>query len=230
MRTIGRVVAIRRFPVKSMAGEALDETEVGWTGLEFDRQFAFVRADDSSHFPWFTGRQWPRLLLYRAQYAAGERVEVTDPGGHATDVTDPALLRALEDGGGHRLRLMRLRRGCYDAMPVSVLTTSLLRAVASAHGAGATGALRFRANVLVETEDGVDERGWTGQEIAVGTARLRATYPTGRCAMIAVDPATAERDPGLLRTVAQRFDGTCGLYATVAAPGRIATGDMLSLV
>ena len=227
MTRVGRVVAIRRFPVKSMAGEELDEAEVGWTGLGGDRQYAFVRAGNHSHFPWFTGRQWPGLVLCRAAYD-GDRVAVTGPDDARRDVTDPALLAALEAAGGHKLTLMRLARGCYDAMPVSVITTSLLRTVAAAHGA-APDALRFRANLLVEAADGADEREWAGRDLAVGGVRLRATYPTGRCAMIAVDPATAERDPSLLRTVAQKFDGTCGLYAAVAAPGRVGVGDAVSL-
>ena len=227
MTVLGRVVALRRFPVKSMAGELLDAAEVGWTGLAGDRQYAFVRAGDTSHFPWFTGRQWPGLLLCRAQYR-GDRVAVATPDGQVRDVTDPALQRSIEDAGRHALRLMRLSRGCYDAMPVSVLTTSLLRTLGEAHGA-APDALRFRANILVEAADGTDERGWTG-ELAVGGVRLRTTYPTGRCAMITIDPGSAARDPSLLRTVAQRFGGTTGLYAAVAAPGRVAVGDEVRLL
>lgn len=228
MTEVGRVVAIRRFPVKSMAGEVLDEAEIGWTGLRGDRQYAFVRAGDRSHFPWFTGRHWPGLLLCRARYD-GERVEVTGPDDACRDVTDPALLAALEAAGGRDLTLMRMGRGCYDAMPVSVLTTSLLRRIGAAHGA-TPDALRFRANLLVEAADGIDERGWTGRDLVVGDVRLRGTYPTGRCAMITVDPATAELDRSLLRTVAQGFDGTCGLYAAVAAPGRVRIGDVVRLL
>ena len=231
MSVVGRVAALRRFPVKSMAGEKLDAAEVGWTGFAGDRQYAFVRTRDTSHFPWFTGRQLPELVLYGARYV-GDRVEVTTPDGSVRDVADPALCRALEAAAGQELRLMRLARGCYDAMPVSVLTTALLRQVGEAHGPApgrALDALRFRANILLEAADGADERDWASTDLLVGEVRLRATYPTGRCAMVNIDPATAARDPSLLRTVARDFGGTAGLYAAVAAPGRVAVGDEVRL-
>ena len=220
---VGRVAEIRRFPVKSMAGELLEVAEIGWTGLHGDRQYAFVRAGDGSHFPWFTGRQWPGLLLHRARYA-GNRVEVRTPHGQVHDVTDPALRAALEHASGHALAPMRLSRGCYDAMPVSLLSTSLLRTLGAAHG-HVPEPLRFRANILIEAADGTDERAWTGRTLTLGSLRLCATYPTGRCAMINIDPGAAIRDPPMLRTVAQHFGGTAGLYAAVAAPGKVAVGD-----
>ena len=40
---IGRVAGLWRYPVKSMAAEALDEVLVSWHGLAGDRRWAFVR-------------------------------------------------------------------------------------------------------------------------------------------------------------------------------------------
>ncbi len=37
-RQVGRVVALWRYPVKSMAAEALNEVEVSWNGLVGDRR------------------------------------------------------------------------------------------------------------------------------------------------------------------------------------------------
>ncbi len=39
---VGRVAALRRYPVKSMAAEELDAVEVSWHGLAGDRRWAFV--------------------------------------------------------------------------------------------------------------------------------------------------------------------------------------------
>src|SRR6185295_11685500 len=62
---IGRIQAIYRYPVKSMAGESLEQTQLGWYGLEGDRRFAFRRVAEKGGFPWLTARKVPALLLYR---------------------------------------------------------------------------------------------------------------------------------------------------------------------
>ena len=227
MTVLGRVAALRRFPVKSMAGEELGAAEIGWTGVAGDREYAFVRTSDTGSFPWFTGRQLPEMVLHRAR-RAGSRVAVTRPEGDERDAADPALRAALEDAGGQPLHLLRLSRGCYDAMPVSVLTTATLRAVGAAHGRPPE-ALRFRANILVEAAAGVDDHALLGRDLLVGAVRLRADWPIPRCAMINIDPGSAARDPSLLRTVAQSFGGTAGLYAAVASPGRVEVGDEVRL-
>ena len=62
---LGRISAIFRYPVKSMAGELLDVAKLGWHGIEGDRRFAFRRATDTSGFPWLTAGKLPELLLYK---------------------------------------------------------------------------------------------------------------------------------------------------------------------
>ncbi|WP_222928060.1 MOSC N-terminal beta barrel domain-containing protein [Luteimonas viscosa] len=42
-RSVGRVVGLWRYPVKSMAAEALPEVDVSWHGFAGDRRWAFVR-------------------------------------------------------------------------------------------------------------------------------------------------------------------------------------------
>ena len=45
MEQLGTLETICRYPVKSMAGEAVDRAFVGYGGLMGDRVYAFVRAD-----------------------------------------------------------------------------------------------------------------------------------------------------------------------------------------
>ncbi len=61
---IGHVEAIFRYPVKSMAGERLEEAQLGWHGLYRDRRMAFRRIDDRGGFPWLTASRLPDLLLF----------------------------------------------------------------------------------------------------------------------------------------------------------------------
>ena len=74
MTVVGRVAALWRYPVKSMAGEELDAAEVSWHGLTGDRRWAFIRAGRvRSGFPWLTIRERPELAHYRLRFAEPDR-------------------------------------------------------------------------------------------------------------------------------------------------------------
>src|SRR6185312_2990048 len=62
---LGRISAIFRYPVKSMAGELLDVARLSWHGIEGDRRLAFRRLTDKSGFPWLTASKLPQVLLYK---------------------------------------------------------------------------------------------------------------------------------------------------------------------
>src|SRR2546421_8482740 len=62
---LGRINAIFRYPVKSMAGELLDAARLSWHGIEGDRRLAFRQLTDGSAFPWLTASKLPELLLYK---------------------------------------------------------------------------------------------------------------------------------------------------------------------
>jgi len=87
MTTVGRVVALCRYPVKSMAAEPLDGVEVSWHGLAGDRRWAFIRDGQvRSDFPWLTIRERPEMAHYRrpaAPYRGAEpdRPRMRSPGG-----------------------------------------------------------------------------------------------------------------------------------------------------
>lgn len=235
---LGRVVALRRYPVKSMRAEPLDAAALHWTGLHGDRQYAFCRTDDRSDFPWLTGRQVPSLVLHVARYSdPGDprlaRVRITAPDGADYAVDDPRLAQRLGEAAGLPVRLLRLGRGAFDAMPVSVITTVAGEAISQAHGAPVTLG-HFRANLVIRPDDpAVTERDWLGRALALGDDPdppvLRLDWPIPRCAMIAIDPETAARDASVLRTVAQRFANEAGVYCAVQAPGCIRVGDRVRL-
>jgi len=103
-RSVGRVTELWRFPVKSMAGEHLEEAQLGWHGVTGDRRWAFVRGDTPrSGFPWLTIREEPPLAQYRPYLrdrARPDRSEtwVRTPDGDELDVIDPALAAGLAPG------------------------------------------------------------------------------------------------------------------------------------
>ncbi len=231
---VGTVVAIRRYPVKSMQAEPLGAAELHWTGLHGDRQYAFCRTADTSSFPWLTGRVVPELVLHAARYSdpldpKHARVRVTAPDGTEHDIADPALAASLAGAADMPIRLLRLGRGAFDAMPVSVITTTTSDAVDQAHGAP-VGLDRFRANLVIRPDDpAASERDWFGRTLMFGDRSdppaLRLDLPIPRCAMVAIDPGTAVSDAGVLRTVVQRFGNKVGVYCAAQAPGAIRVGD-----
>jgi hypothetical protein len=225
---VGRVAAVRRYPVKSMAPDPVPSAEVSWHGVAGDRRWAFVRErGEESGFPWLTIRDRPDMVRYRPRFGDPERpnaspVVVTAPTGTEFDVTDPAL--AAELGGG--VRAVKLDRGTFDTLPLSLITTQ------SAGGLGALAGRpidvgRFRPNVLIDAHGGnaFPEDDWTGCTLRIGDALVRVDARDKRCVVVNVDPTTAERDPIVLRTIARRRTSRLGVYATTARPGRVAVGD-----
>lgn len=86
---------------------------------------------------------------------------------------------------------------------------------------------RFRPNILVEAADEAPfpEDLWVGCMLRIGGMRMRADKRDGRCVVITIDPKTAERNPAILRTVAQDRQGCLGIYGSTVEPGRVAVND-----
>jgi uncharacterized protein YcbX len=225
----GRIVGLWRYPVKSMAGEALTEVDVSWHGFAGDRRWAFIRSDvPRSGFPWFTLRQRAELHHYRPAFVEPERPDksptvVHTPSGAVLDITDPALAAELDPGG---IRLLKQDRGIFDSFPLSLVTTQTLARLGEMVGASLD-VSRFRPNLLVEAADDApfQEDDWVGRVLQIGGLRMRVDERDGRCVVITIDPATTQRTPEILRTVARERQGCIGVYGSTVAPGRVAIGD-----
>jgi uncharacterized protein YcbX len=217
--SVGVVRALWRYPVKSMAGESLEEVEVSWHGLAGDRRYAFVREGvERSGFPWLTIRERSDMWHYVPSFAEPGRPDesrtlVRTPSGGSYDVTDPALAAEL----GHGARVIKQNRGVFDTMPLSLLTTGSVRALRDG-----LDPRRFRPNILV---DGAGEDDLVGRVVAIGGMRMRVDQHDERCVVVNVDPVTAERDPTILRKIAQERGSRFGVYGSVVTPGRVAVGD-----
>lgn len=88
--------------------------------------------------------------------------------------------------------------------------------------------LRFRSNVYVTGWPAWRELDLLGEEIALGSARLKIVRRTKRCAATNVDPDTGMRDLAVPDTLMRHLGHKdCGVYAEVIAGGEIAVGDEL---
>jgi hypothetical protein len=231
MAVLGRVAALWRYPVKSMAAEELDAAEVSWHGFAGDRRWAFIRDGQvRSGFPWLTIRERPDLAHYRPRFAEPARpnasaVLVRTPCGGELDVADPALAA----GFGPGVRVIKCNRGVFDTMPLSLLTTQALAALGQLAGTGLA-AGRFRPNLLVDAGGhGFPEDAWVGRVLRIGGLLMRVDKRDQRCVVVTVDPVTLRRDPAILRAIARERGAQFGVYGQIVAPGRVTVGDPVEL-
>jgi len=210
-----RLAEIWRFPVKSMAGERLDEAELRRDGIEGDR---LVQAWDERDRI-VTARTRPGLL--------GLRAVLGDDGQPRVDGlpwTDPEVARRVEQAAGSGVRLRRFEQeGRFDVLPLLVVTDGSLAAFGR-------DSRRLRPNLVIAGVAGLAERDWEGRAIRVGGAVVGLADLRGRCVMTTFDPDTQKQDIGVLRDIASRFDGRLGLNALVLEPARIAEGDPVELL
>jgi len=229
---VGRVAAVFRYPVKSMAAEPVEDADVSWQGLSGDRRWAFVRPNLAGNgFPWLTLRQRNDLNAYRPHWTRpshpdASAVTVLTPAGAQLDVTSPQL--ASELGAG--VRVMKLDRGAFDSMPLSVITTRSVENVGELMGTDLN-VLRFRPNLVIEAlgEGAFPEDAWVGRALTIGTAQIRIDGRDQRCVVVNIDPATGRRDPTVLRTIAAHRQTCLGVYGSTMNPGRVAVGDSVVL-
>ncbi len=156
-RTTGRIVELRRYPLKSADGESLAAVDVGPAGLEDDRRWALTRPDGSP----LTAREAPGLRSLRAQAVAGT-LRVEPP--VADVVADEFEL--VDAPGEHQ----------------QVAAVHLVSEGAVGAADAPSGCDPFpRANVVLELDPPGAERSWEGRRLRLGEVEMRVTRTPSRC-------------------------------------------------
>ena len=231
--SIGRVVGLWRYPVKSMGAETLDTADVSWHGFQGDRRWAFIRNNSvRSGFPWFTLRQCNDMNKYLPSFtdpseADTSRTVVQTPSGDILNVDDPALGLALCPDGA---QVIKQDRGVFDTFPLSLITTQTISRLGEMVGEELD-VLRFRPNILVEADDDLPflEDNWVGRILRIGALRMRVDQRDGRCVVITIDPETGRRNPDILRAVTDERQRCLGVYGSTVEPASVALNDKVRL-
>jgi uncharacterized protein len=259
MDQLGTLETISRYPVKSMAGEELEQAFVGYSGMMGDRIYAFVRADGPKGFPWHTGRDQADLLLFHPRFRETEavsvpadievsfgfapgvnplfppdsafEVDVATPDGRVLPVRSMELATELEHRNSHAVSLRFSERSLYDCRPISIFGNATVRGLGDELGI-TIDRRRFRANFYVDWTDDrpYRENDLLGRTLQVGERLRIAIVEPDRCKMITIDPETAETEPQILRHVNAAHGGTAGIYAAVLLEGVVRKGDAICLV
>src|SRR5574342_648189 len=207
------VAQLWRYPVKSMAGEPLQEALIGAMGIEGDRLLQIRNAAGRL----ITSRSRPRLLLHRGSIGLdGEPLVDGRPW------RSPDVARDVEAAAGPGAALARaagLER--FDILPLLVATDGAIAAL------GADGR-RLRPNIVIGGVPGLAERGWDGGRLTIGDVVIDVEDLRQRCIMTTFDPDTLAQDTGVLRRINAEFGGRLALNCRVAHPGTIAVGDVVT--
>ena len=165
-------------------------------------------------------------------------VEGADPGGNRNTVVAQKLGAALFAALGMESPVPV--GSFFDVFPLSVLTTSTLARLNELRSESRFDERRFRMNVIVKTErPGFIENDWVCHELGLGDdTRLNVSLLDPRCVMTTLAQDDLPQDSDVLRTlvrhnrvqVGELGQFPCaGVYAVVAAPGTVRTGDRVVL-
>jgi uncharacterized protein YcbX len=259
MNVVGKVESVWRYPIKSMAGEALPRAFVDFAGVYGDRIYAFLNSSGPPGFPYLTGRDRREMLLYRPRFRNPEiasmppnqaaalklaeltpvypslaelEVDVETPSGKVLAIDDPALLQMLAADSLAGLSLIRSHRPMTDCRPVSLISMQTIRQLGEEVEA-ALDKRRFRANFYaqLDTPNGFAEDAFSGRRLQIGgRAVIAVLAQDARCRMITIDPDTAEETPKIMRNVARAHGGNAGVYCAVMTEGVVQPGDAIVLL
>lgn len=241
---LATIKQIYLYPVKSMRGVEVNEAHLSLNGFVGDRRYAFVQQDlaGTDGFPWMTGRERPKMILYEPRLVRAPTPEdwdvpivVRTPEGREFELGDPRLRDEIAGMYGHDIFLLKTKRGNFDSQHVSIFSYATLRDL-EFESSAAIDHRQFRANLYIEPNgDPFCEEDWIGRVLRIGDpssssgAMVGVTKKDSRCMMINLDPDTAKQNPAVLRTVARYHDECAGIYANVIAAGIVRVGDSICL-
>ena len=210
------VSEIWRYPVKSLKGERLKETEITKLGIPGDRQIAVIRAINGR---FLTSRSKPTLLGLQGSINADG---VPTINGHRWDSAE--ALQLVREAAGEPVTLEQVPAPqAFDVLPLLVATDGAARYLNIDHR-------RLRPNILLADVPGLEERNWPGRVIAIGSVRIHAEKLRDRCVMTTFHPDTQQQDPSVLHRIVYELDGSTALDSSVITPGRIRVGDPASIL
>jgi uncharacterized protein YcbX len=94
---VGSVIALRRYPVKSMLGEDLASAVVGPGGVAGDRAYALVDDESGKVVSAKRPRHWARMFDLTASTGADGHVEIAFPGAGSVKVDAPEVAPRLSE-------------------------------------------------------------------------------------------------------------------------------------
>lgn len=244
---------IFRYPVKGLTGERLERAELSpGCALANDRRFALALSStraDAAATEWMPKTNF--LMLMRDERLAGIETRFDDATdtltvfrndhqvakGKLTDAVGRATIeeffgafmgresggrpKIIEGAGGHVL-------SDHKNPVLSVINLASVKDLERVTQSPVD-PRRFRGNILLAGLPAWREFDWIGGSIIIGGVRLTVTERIERCAATNVNPATAERDMNIPKSLKMGFGHVdMGVYVHVETAGSIETGALLT--
>lgn len=200
-----------------------------------------VRSDEADVDARLSGVLGRRVRLVRgARQEAICDADLSDIPG----VTPPDWLELAPPSGasGERLTAFRLPTNFagafFDSSPIHLVSDASLDTIATTSRSEAV-IERIRPNILLDIHGqrgGFPEDEWLQRSLTIGSARLVPSRWASRCIVPTLEQAGVSADAALMREIVRRNTKLqpfadrprpvpcLGIYATVAAPGRLAVG------
>ncbi len=229
---IGTIKEIHLYPVKSMRGISVMKAQAYWYGLNGDRKYAFIQKNKISGFPWLTAREYPLLLLHKTEFTVPDNpvsssITIETPTDEQLPLESQKLNDIISQSSGLECDLIKLNRGTYDCMPISIMTTATLDKLERLLGE-TFNKERFRYNLLIDT-DYTDEA-LLSKTLELGDkVKLQISYQTKRCQVVNLSPEDAKSSPRVLKQITQHMNAHTGVYASLKQLGCISTDDKVFL-
>jgi uncharacterized protein len=250
-RVTGRIASIYRHPVKGFTPERLESVSLAPDApFPCDRLFAVEDGPsgfDTDHPAHISKMRFAvlakiaQVACARTAYDEASGVLTAGAAGHPdfsgrltaeagreafaawlAALLGPAAdgpLRVIEGPGSHRFT-------DHPRGQVSIVNLASVRDLGARIGR-TLDPLRFRANLYVEGWPAWEENTWGGRTLALGGVEAKVFKPIVRCAAIAVDPASGQRDIDLVKALFDQLGHVwCGVYVHVAAAGSVSVGDI----
>lgn len=239
---VGWVDQLWRHPVKSMQGERVPSVELGDGGVPYDRHWGVRSTGDPSKV--LAGKRTPALLQAMARMTAQGELEVTLP--DDTKVRPgPDADAALSAWLGEPVQLEEAdpeRPGVYEVpmdgeileMPFRPGTfqdsrSSNLHLLAWPTLDGEDVRV-YRPNVVLLADlEPFGEDAWVDRTLRLGKAEIAITKPCTRCVLVTHPQPGIDGDATRLTRLAER-GLNLGVLARVTVPGRVAVGDLVTLL
>lgn len=239
----GRVLALHRYPVKSMLGEQINHADVTTRGIVGDRAFAVLDVQTGKVASAKNPRLWRELLNMsgtlptddgKLSRALGREVRLISqpPKGASLERARPEEVLDLGIDARVPVDVTAMAPGTFfDFAPIHLITTATLNRL------GRSDYVRYRPNLVINTESA--EESWVGRTVHIGSdVILRIVVPTARCAVPTLAHGMHGPDIDALRVPARvnrlqiRNLGELpcvGVYAEVVTGGHISCGDSVRL-
>ena len=210
------VSEIWRYPVKSMRGQRVAESEVLRTGLAQDRRIVVL--SNKTERP-ITARTHPALLGLHAALTEDGQTTVNGFMWNSPEV-EALVSEAVRQSA--RLVDFRTRPDRFDVLPLLVATDGAIASID-------IDSRRLRPNIIVGGVSGREEREWPGHTVQLGPVLIHAAQLRMRCVMTTYDPDTLVQDRSVLHRIVQQMQGALALDCSVVREGILRENDAVKL-